>query len=204
MDLINKTVYINLDKRQDRDIELLAEFNKLNFTNFSRFSAIETSFGGIGCCLSHLAILQQFKDEQIAVGMIVEDDAIFTVDRTAIDEHINAFIADPLAEVLCLGFCLMDAEPYTNIFDRSLKSTTTSCYLVKYSMLDDLMNCFKESAKMMQMDPNNDLDYYHYYAIDQYWECLQKQRLFVVPKYHIVKQRHGYSDVAKKIIARDV
>lgn len=52
---IDKIVYINMDKREDRRFEVENELNSHGWTNYERFQAIETNgFGILGCSKSHL------------------------------------------------------------------------------------------------------------------------------------------------------
>ena len=54
---IDKIIYINLNKRTDRRIQIEAELNDYDL-KYERFEAIETpGFGILGCGLSHLQVL---------------------------------------------------------------------------------------------------------------------------------------------------
>ena len=59
---IDKIIYINLDKRQDRKTEIENELISKELLNFERFLAIETpGFGILGCSQSHLEVLKLAK-----------------------------------------------------------------------------------------------------------------------------------------------
>jgi glycosyl transferase family 25 len=78
-DAIEHVVYINLDERVDRKTqiqrELLAVFPSSKVT---RFSAIKAIHGGVGCSMSHIAVLEMAKQEGWSNVMIVEDDFMWT------------------------------------------------------------------------------------------------------------------------------
>jgi hypothetical protein len=290
MDKITKTVYINLAHRTDRNNNIINQFKKLEFPNYERFEAIKTDFGGLGCCQSHIAILEQFLqenkqflytphiidfkfneetnksinnikndfnfdyvkgddtksvkhtyrgmynnshriksvkklidepidekiDEKIyepidkainKILMIVEDDAEFMVSRNELDKYINAFI-DSQAYGMCLGYFIHDVKPFNELFMRSNHVATTSCYLVKMSIIPELIKCFKESEYgLLQIEKNklniNSKEFreeYNKYAIDQLWKKLHTEYLFIIPKIKCVEQYANYSDIEKRNI----
>ena len=52
--LIQNHFYINLDERNDRMVHCEEELKKIGLDRPSRFSAIKTKVGIVGCGLSHL------------------------------------------------------------------------------------------------------------------------------------------------------
>ena len=54
----NNHVYINLDKRGDRNTKTIKQLMKLGITKPNRFSAIEHQHGIIGCALSHIKVIE--------------------------------------------------------------------------------------------------------------------------------------------------
>jgi GR25 family glycosyltransferase involved in LPS biosynthesis len=219
MDLITKTVYINLDKRVDRKENLLDQFEKIGYTNYERFPAIETAFGGLGCCQSHLKILNDFfmdrtimlnnivyEKEGTNILMIIEDDAEFIVSREVLDQYIMSFANDPLAYGMCLGFNPHHVRPYNELFRRSIHVATTSCYLVKLSIIPELIKCFKEaevglkqiSERNLAKNSKEFILLYHKYAIDQMWKHLHSKYIWLIPKQKCVEQYANYSDIQQR------
>lgn len=204
-----KIVYINLDRREDRNQHMIDEFKSLGITNYERFSAVEykekidpKARGGIGCGLSHIKILNEFLLSDVSLEtciMIVEDDATFTIGKEMIDMMINTFIKSN-GDILCLGYDSYQQENYNNLFNRTFHSLTTSCYIVKKHFVETLMNSFNVSINALMTNP----DKYHLYAIDQIWTQLQKKYIFLIPKIHVVKQYASYSDIVHRFVDRKI
>lgn len=204
MDKIDKTYYINLEKREDRNDHMIEEFKKINFDNYTRFNAIETSFGGLGCALSQIGVLEQLEKDEVEVGMILEDDAEFLVPRDVIDGYIELFLKDEKAEVLFLAYDDMKSVEYDSIFRRGLRVCTASCYLVKKSIIGKLKECF-ERASLGLKDVKSSRDIrYSQNAIDQRWYGLQQTSIWLIPKMRCVKQYSSYSNIVEKYVHRIV
>lgn len=84
--------YINLDREIERNTCISNLFKLLDFTNVTRFSAINSypESYHVGCSMSHMAILKGELDKEVFTPfMIVEDDLdatkFFTPDRLLID-----------------------------------------------------------------------------------------------------------------------
>ena len=56
MESIGRVVYINLDERVDRKQQIQQELATV-FPSVERFAAIKREHGGIGCVMSHIAVL---------------------------------------------------------------------------------------------------------------------------------------------------
>ena len=89
---IDKIVYINLKKREDRKEKITKELDDYGLA-YERFEAIETpGFGILGCGLSHLQVLENAKaDETIKTLLILEDDFTFLVTKEEFSKEINNF-----------------------------------------------------------------------------------------------------------------
>lgn len=217
-----KIVYINLNKRVDRKKNLLMQFEKINVSNFERFEAIETAFGGLGCCSSHIKILEDFYKENVfeingvkygdvnAVLMVLEDDAEFIVSREELNKYINEFISSK-AYGMCLGYNPHIVRDYNDVFWRSIKVATTSCYVVKLEIIPVLIECFRKAELGLKevnkiMESNNGEfteevgEKYHKCAIDQVWGNIHSEYLWLLPIKKCVEQYANYSDIFKKNI----
>ncbi|MEA1063518.1 glycosyltransferase family 25 protein [Apirhabdus apintestini] len=77
--LVDKIVYINLDRRQDRNESIRAQLSALNVpqNKVQRFAAVESDCGFVGCAKSHLAVLEMARDEKWGAVLILEDDMAF-------------------------------------------------------------------------------------------------------------------------------
>ena len=112
MERISKIIYINLDRRTDRNQEMLDEFKKMNITNFERFSAIPTCPGTIGCGQSHIRVLQIAQQRQYDNILILEDDFTFLVTREQLDQclhHIFEEFQEPW-DVIMFGYDLSETK----------------------------------------------------------------------------------------------
>lgn len=217
MDKLTKVVYINLEYREDRKKNITSQFEKINFGKYERFNAIRTNFGGLGCCQSHIAILEKFLDEhknepfdnvKNCVIMILEDDAEFIQPRQVIDNYINKFLENESAQGLCLAFYPHILHPYDENFNRIAHVATASCYLVKLSNVKLLLDVFKTSEKGLltienENIPNSDPRFrqiYNLFALDQLWRKLHADHLWFTPKNKCVEQYANYSDIEKYVI----
>lgn len=213
MDKLTSCVYINLDSREDRKENIIKQFDKINFTNYQRFSAIKTSFGGLGCCQSHRNVLEIFLENYYnnnsninlntnnIVLMILEDDAEFIVPRKTIDYYIEEFIKDESSYGMSLGFNPHIIHEYNDIFYRSLFIATASCYLIKIQLVPLLIDIFNESEKHLLLVKNENDPNYHKYAIDQYWTKLHREYLWLIPKKKCVEQYQNYSNIHNQIMS---
>ena len=74
---IEKVVYINLERRADRKVQVESELSIFLPEKIVRFAAIEDNPGCIGCSKSHVAVLKMAIQHQWRNVLIVEDDLLF-------------------------------------------------------------------------------------------------------------------------------
>ena len=77
MDILQNTLYINLEHRVDRKEHVTKELEKIGVKG-ERFNAIKTKNGAIGCTLSHIKCLEIAKERNYEEVFICEDDITFT------------------------------------------------------------------------------------------------------------------------------
>ena len=197
MDKIDKIVYINLDHRTDRNEQIINEFKKINIEKYQRFPAIKRDFGSLGCGLSHVAVLTDFaSDDQLQIGMIIEDDAQFQINRQTLDTYIEEFIKDTRSVVLCLGFNARNIQPYNNHFYRTCDTQTTSCYVIKKAFVNTLLSNLSEACDNLASISDRSHAVGNY-SIDIYWKRLQHDHIYLIPRQRAVIQRASYSDISK-------
>jgi glycosyl transferase, family 25 len=92
MDNINKVIYINLNKRKDRNVKIKNHLNEY-FSNdkIMRFEAIENKHGNLGCYLSHIEVLKIIIQNNYENTLILEDDFIFNQNFEETDVIIEDF-----------------------------------------------------------------------------------------------------------------
>jgi GR25 family glycosyltransferase involved in LPS biosynthesis len=203
--------YINLDQRQDRKVLVEKEFERMDIKNAIRVSAIYNSNGAIGCLESHIKILENYEvDSQLL--WICEDDIKFCVDRTILDEHIKEFVASS-ADIMCLGYNSYEDSEYSERFLRSVRTQTTSSYIIKSGFRKILLEFWKSILYSMKtgedhpmrsefdkINKRNDA----FLVADQSWKILQKDYIFLIPKTRIIIQRGGYSDIEHRYVNYNV
>lgn len=202
MDKIDKIYYINLEHRTDRFENINNQFNKINFTNYERINAIKHEYGPLGCCKSHLKVLNKIKEESCDIAMIIEDDLEFLVNREILDEYIEEFIKDDKLMVLCIAFNTKGTvKRHTNKLYITTDTQTTCCYIIKKDIVNELIVNFKESEEGLTELVNNKLiPIYPMCAIDQNWKKLQKNNIFAIPNIRLAKQIKSYSDVINRVV----
>lgn len=206
MDKIEKVIYINLSHRQDRKDAIETQLRTIGFSDdkITRFDAIQTDFGGIGCGLSHIACLEYAIENKLNNIMIVEDDFVFTIDQTELNMRLtDLFDNFNSYDVYLLGRCLNSYIHIENI-DTSIKphmirvmnSQAASCYIINASFMKDLIENYTEAIDLLKSNQ----DKYNLYAIDQYVKKLQYSKLFLTHNIPGGLQNPSYSDIEKKYV----
>jgi GR25 family glycosyltransferase involved in LPS biosynthesis len=134
-DYITHVVYINLDKRTDRNEQTQIQLKIFPAEKVSRMSGVEDmKFPYIGCLKSHLNALKLAKQKQWNNTLILEDDAIwqnvegsFPIFERLVKDHYD---------VIMLGGTLPEFDHTTY---KVIKSRTSSAYLVKKEYYDTIM-----------------------------------------------------------------
>jgi glycosyl transferase family 25 len=183
-EFVDKVVYINLDKRTDRDArtrDVLSQFgNKV-----IRMSAIETKPGFIGCLKSHIAVLEAAKHYKWRNVLVMEDDVewnefdtAYPIVETLASQPYNVIHLGPSVPVMVEGtYQLLDGQ-------------TTSSYLVNGHYIDTLLNCYKEALPKLIETLDESL-----YGSDQCWKPLMKQGGWFAPVPILMYQKAGFSDI---------
>ncbi len=188
-------VYINLDHRTDRLIEIQQELRNLGVTHATRFTAIKADPGALGCSLSHHSVLYNLNPTKGRLYMIVEDDAHFICDRNELDALITEFALHPKMDVLCLGNRTRNQIRVSNKLAITSHTQTTSCYIFKPYMCSVLLNVFSESiTRLGNGEPQSTA------ALDQVWKNIQPYFTFVVPLTKVVLQRESFSDIEQEVV----
>ena len=194
---IKNIVYINLDERPDRKLDIEEQLKTVGFKNFKRFKAIKTTNGAIGCTMSHLKCLENARNKKLTHLLIFEDDTLF-LDPPHFKQQFNKFLLKHKAwdVVLLAGNNLL---PYSKIDETCIKVThcqTTTAYLVNGLYFDTLITNIKDGLQMLMQNQSNRF----LYAIDKYWLTLQKsdEWYLIVPLKVI--QKEGYSDIEKRVV----
>ena len=192
------TLYINLEKRKDRNENALRELNKLGLNNITRFNAIENSNGAIGCSLSHIKCLELAIEQNYDDVLICEDD-ISILNSDVFLTNINKFLNSNVDwdVVLVAGNNTLPFKPINDYCIQVYNCLTTTGYIVKKHYYSNLLRNYKEGLLHLIKNPYDK----QHYAIDKYWlklQLLDKWYLIIPPT---ITQKDGYSDIEKRNIS---
>lgn len=182
---IEKVIYINLEKREDRkeqvEKELLLYFDPKKII---RFNAIYDDKGIIGCVKSHINVIEMAFKNNWDNCLIVEDDVMWNNfnDGYTILEKINKNNYD----VIVFGGTFSN---YNSDYKLNECKTTTA-YLIKKHYYLTLLNNFKESLNLL-LETNDRPNY----SLDIYWNKLQKTDNWYIIVPSLCIQRPSFSNI---------
>jgi hypothetical protein len=197
---VPKILYINLDKRPDRNDEFLSNFNESReiHDHVERVQAIyEDGNGHLGCLKSHIKALKRSLELDYSHILIAEDD--FCVkDINYANESLEKFF-DNFDEwdVLMLGQnTFLSEDTNTPGVIKIISSQTTSGYLIKKDYIPKLLHIYERDLKKYEdsglWSPS--------YCTDQSWTELQKIDKWYSFRDSVGFQRSSYSDIEKKFV----
>ena len=197
MNLLENTLYINLEHRTDRLEHVQRELTKLNIKG-ERFNAIKTKVGSIGCSLSHIKCLEIAKERDYEQVFICEDDITFLNPEVFVNSLQNFYNNQEIEwDLLLIGG--NNVPPYQKVGDYCIRVSncqTTTGYVVKKHYYDVLINNFRESVTNLMREPGN----HKMYALDMYWKQLQRtDRWFMITPLTVV-QCDSYSDIENRTV----
>jgi len=189
-----KGYYINLRERVERNQNAKEQLSFLEF-DFERFEAIGSSDGRIGCSLSHLAIIELAKKNNLPMVAICEDDIVFK-NKIVFKRHMDWFLQnEDNWDVLMLGGNVVMPFTFVNpYYIKVLHCQTTTGYIVNGHYYDTLIQNIREGIKLLLQYPENHFSY----AIDKNWLKLQKRDNWFLVFPLNVTQKKGYSDIEKR------
>jgi GR25 family glycosyltransferase involved in LPS biosynthesis len=190
--------YINLDDRVDRNEITKNEFMLMGIDNYHRFSAIKNKRGALGCSLSHITCLSQAINLGADHICIFEDDIQFLITPGELKQLFEA-----IQEIDYDGFVFT----YSNVPKKGGMLTTThplfrrltSCqsstgYIVSKHYAATLLDNFTTGFKKFVKNPKGP------YAVDQYWNKLQKMDKWFCYYKKMATQFPGFSDIRQQNI----
>jgi len=197
MDLIERIVYINLDKRPDRRAQIEEELKRMNLHG-KHFSALDLpDHGAVGCTISHAQVVRQAANDRVSSLLVLEDDFYWKVpDRATLDRRLTETIdALPTYDVIMFDYSVDIGEPLNEYCTRGRAVSCSAGYLVAGQYLDRLATCLEESATLFMQQPH----VHWLYTIDQYWKRLQATDQWYCATPRFGTQRDGYSDCSNNI-----
>ena len=191
LDFIEHVVYINLDSRRDRRIEVLSELKQVfPDEKIQRFSAIRHDNGAVGCSKSHIAVIEMAKKEGWGNVLIIEDDFMWQNMDNGIPD-LERYASIPYDVVLLSG-TFVESEPISN---RVISSQTTVAYIVSAHYYDTLLENYKAGVNQLETGGIKPVC-----ALDMYWKRLQRAHNWFIVQPKVCLQRPSYSDIENKYI----
>jgi len=172
---IDKIIYINLKRREDRKTYIENQLNEMEL-QYERFDAIEYEpQGNVGCSLSHLAVLKLAKEKGYKNILILEDDFTFNVSKPEFENTLKKFfeLDIELQYNVCMFFYSPEAEIHNTEYpfiNKITQSNYSVGYLVNINYYDELIQTIVESIPKLKETKEH-----WYYAIDVCWRHLQKK-----------------------------
>ena len=152
----------------------------------TRFLAIEDKPGFIGCTKSHIAVLEMAIEKNWKNVLILEDDAIWNKYEQGYN-NLQKLINNDY-DVIVLG------GTFVNRINNTLISCkTTVGYIVNSKYYKTLLSNFKEGLKKLEETHDREL-----YAIDTYWNTLQRRDNWLILTPCLVYQKPNYSDICNE------
>ncbi len=199
MNHIDKFVYINLDRRKDRNEHILKELKKFEIPDekILRVSAFESPKGAYGCAKSHIQVMEMFRDSGDKVWCILEDDHYFTKNKEETDSLINEFLSNDVYDVLLGCFCNVKGNNIAGTsFRRATQSSMTSFFVVKRNVCEALIASHKQSARTLNPIKGKKGGT----PCDHMWNHLMKVFVFVAPFKAYGAQLQDYSDIRNRVM----
>jgi glycosyl transferase family 25 len=201
-DMIDMIVYINLDKRKDRDDEIKEEFKRLQIPSnkIMRFKAIENKEGAIGCTMSHIEVIKLAKQNKWNNILVLEDDFNFINDIDFINNVFKLFFSifknDWDVINLSRGFYQSFTDINIKYFSKVNDVSTTSGYMVNNTIYDKLIENFEEGCGLLKQNPRT----HELYCIDRYWTKLLSESRWYIFTPSIGYQRTGFSSIGNIVV----
>ena len=195
MELLEHTLFINLNHRTDRLEHINAEFEKMGI-KAERVEGVQPKSPAIGCTMSHIKCLELAKMRGYEQVFICEDDITFT-NPDLFKEQIEKFAENDIINWDVLIISGNNRPPCQKLYEyaaRVFYCQTTTGYVVKKEYYDTMLANFKEGLLHLIKNPTNKFDY----AIDKYWQKLQMQDYWYMITPLSVIQYDNYSDIENK------
>lgn len=184
-DFVDRIVYINLDKRKDRNEKMINEIiPKFGDHPVVRFNAIENSNGAIGCYLSHIHVLREAMMLNINNILILEDDIAWN----RFDENyskLEELVKQPY-DVIMLGGTRVECNG-----TKLISSNCSHAYIVNKHYMPILYEQFQKGMNFLSSNPT----LHDMFDLDQIWKNLQRSDNWHILYPCMLYQKEGYSDI---------
>lgn len=199
MDRIDKFVYINLDKRPDRNTHILNELKRFGIPDekILRISAVESEKGAYGCALSHQKVMEAYRDSPDKLWCILEDDHYFTHTKEETNKLIETFLNNENYDVLLGCYCAVKGRDLPDrVFRRTSQSCMASFYIPKKNTCEALLASHKQSARTLNPRFGRKTGV----PCDMMWNHLMKIYVFVAPYKPYGSQLLNHSNIRNRVM----
>lgn len=188
---IDKILYINLEKRQDRRAQMEAQFRRLGIPEekIVRIDAVEHQFGALGATRSHIKSLEWAKEHQLKNVLILEDDFDFIPQHLGVNLHYLSQIKEPW-DVIMFSANPRILEPHDQFMLRVRCALTASGYLIHHGYFDTLITNYRQSSELLERSRIG-----QHHALDVWFQPLQRRDRWFLFKNRLGYQRPSYSDI---------
>jgi glycosyl transferase family 25 len=186
-EFIDKVIYINLDKRKDRN-EHMKKMTETFGDKVIRFSAVQSSPGYVGCSQSHIAVIEMAVQNNWKNILILEDDAQWNKFEEGY-KKLHYLASNPYDVIVLGGSC---------VYRDKSKLLSCQCavgYLVNNHYYSTLLENYKNGLKLLK-----ETNIYQAYALDQYWKHLQCRDNWFIVEPCLVYQTPDYSDIENRYV----
>jgi len=183
-EFIDKIVYINLDKRPEKNEHMKKIISIFPSEKVVRFSAIEWNPGSVGCTKSHIEVMKMAIDNKWKNVLILEDDVVWN--RFELGYPLLEKLASQEYDVIHLGPSSANYDVSTL---RLYSGSCTSSYLVNGHYIPKLLSNFQEGLGLL-IETKGDK-----YPCDVHWTSLMKTDKWYLCNPCLMYQHESYSDI---------
>lgn len=201
-DKIDKIYFINLKHRKDRLEQINDEFNKMGVPRekIERIDAVNSKYNGhIGCCKSHIKIMNTILKNKHKYTLVFEDDFVFNVDKQTFNDKLTTFLNDKKDDwdIVQLASVYVKTHDSEKDYKKVKRASTSSAYLINREFVSTLLAELTSSLELMEKDMkkfnqrnNGELKkkFETPYALDQNWYPLQAQSRWYLFKPYLGRQ----------------
>lgn len=208
LSMLNKIIYINLDKRTDRREEIEDELIRYGLLNTNikdnlveRFPAVSTPGRGIlGCTYSHLEVCKLARNRGYKNILILEDDFIFLINKKEFYENLDKLFTQQIKFDVCMLAYNNIQPPLPTEYHflmKTVEAQTASAYILNESVYEKFIELYEWAAPLLEQTGQHWI-----YANDQIWKKLQSDPNinWYCFKERIGKQQDGYSDNSEQFV----
>jgi len=187
---IDKIFYINLEKQDDRKMEIETELKKYDlYEKSERIISIHVPGQGIlGYTMSHLQTIKLAKERNYSNVLILEDDFQFTISKEKFENQLQFFFENNIDYDVCMiSYTIQRSEPTEFSFlTKVIEAHSSSGYIIHSSFYDKMIELYEWSIPLLAQT-----NQHWNYANDQCWKKLQPNARWYCFTNRCGKQRGG-------------